>query len=146
MGGWDRQGRPVGEASSKAHFIQAGKVDSRLGDNEMTLVEAIESLATLAEEGTIYAAEPWARTSTAVVAREPEYGTLPPEAGEQGLKYFLEVFIARDFIEDWSASLDTVAPGSCLTLQDTAPVPGRHWLRYLAETRGWSAGASQHLE
>jgi hypothetical protein len=31
---------------------------------------------------------------------------MPPEAEWLNLKYFLEVFIARNFIEDWTANCD----------------------------------------
>lgn len=72
----------------------------------MTLIEAVQNLESLAQESTIYAAQPWTADSTAIVAPEPESGGLPPEAEKQALKYFLEVFIARDFLEDWSANLD----------------------------------------
>jgi len=37
---------------------------------------------------------------------EPEAGGMPPEAEWLNLKYFLEVFIARNFIEDWTANCD----------------------------------------
>ncbi len=72
----------------------------------MKLIEAVEQLENLDEESTIYAAEPWTVDSNALVAREPDQGGLPPDAETLGLKYFLEVFIARDFIQDWTANLD----------------------------------------
>ena len=71
----------------------------------MKLLEAVLDLETLDEESTIYAAEPWAEGSTVVIEREPANGGLPEEATKLGLKYFLEVFIARDFLEDWTANL-----------------------------------------
>ncbi len=72
----------------------------------MTLFEAIRDLDSLPEENTIYAAEPWTADSHAIIAYEPDTGGLPVEAQELGLQYFLEVFIARDFLEDWIGSLD----------------------------------------
>ena len=72
----------------------------------MTLIEAIENLGTLDEESTIYASEPWTAGSTTIVAPEPKDGGLPPDAAKLGLKYFLEIFIARDFLDDWVANLD----------------------------------------
>ena len=39
------------------------------------------------------------------MAHEPEAGGAPAEAKRLGLKYFLEVFIAREFIEGWIAKL-----------------------------------------
>jgi hypothetical protein len=44
--------------------------------------------------------------SEAIVAREPESAGLPVEAAQTGLSCFLEVFIARDFVEGWMANLD----------------------------------------
>jgi hypothetical protein len=72
----------------------------------MTLIQAVQNLETLNNESTIYAAQPWTANSVVIVAPEPESGGLPAEAEKQGLKYFLEVFIARDFLEDWKANLD----------------------------------------
>lgn len=71
----------------------------------MTLIEAIRDLESLDGDNTIYAAEPWTRNSSAIVAPEPVIGGLPPEVIKLGMKYFLEVFIARDFLEDWKSSL-----------------------------------------
>ncbi len=71
----------------------------------MKLIELIRDLESLDEEDTIYAAEPWNDDSEAIVAREPDAGGLPPEAERKGLKYFLEVFVARDFAADWSSEL-----------------------------------------
>jgi hypothetical protein len=75
----------------------------------MTLIDAVEQLGTLDEGSTIYASEPWTEDSTVIVAKEPNDGRLPPDAVEQKLKYFLEVFIARDFLDDWAASLPVEA-------------------------------------
>lgn len=71
----------------------------------MKLIEAVEQLDALDQESTIYASEPWTSESNALVALEPSDGGLPPAAEAVGLKYFLEVFIAREFIEGWLASL-----------------------------------------
>jgi hypothetical protein len=69
----------------------------------MTLLEITEKLGELNREHTIYAAKPWSTNSAAVVAEEPQHG-LPGAAAEQGMSYFLEVFIARDFLDDWQAT------------------------------------------
>lgn len=71
----------------------------------MKLIEAIRDLASLDEANTIYASEPWTPDSEVIVAPEPSSGGLPEEAKRLGLKYFLEVFIARDFLGGWSANL-----------------------------------------
>ena len=69
----------------------------------MTLIEAIRVLGSLDEHGTIYAAKPWTEHSRVIVAREPESRGLPTEAERLGLVYFIEVRVARDFLEDWVA-------------------------------------------
>jgi hypothetical protein len=72
----------------------------------MTLIEAIRDLGSFDGENTIYAAEPWNETSTVIIAPEPAAGGLPTEAAKLGLKYFIEVFIARDFLEGWTGNLE----------------------------------------
>jgi len=71
----------------------------------MTLIEAIGNLEKHDAEATIYATEPWRAESQAVVAFEPEEGGVPAEA--ENLSYFLEVFIAREFLEDWELTLES---------------------------------------
>ena len=72
----------------------------------MTLLETIRRLDSLDEESTIYAAEPWTADSQAIIAPEPDTGGLPAKAKKLGLAYFLEVFVARDFLEEWIGNLD----------------------------------------
>ena len=64
----------------------------------MCLGDAVESLGELDEDATIYAAEPWTSDSTAIIAYEPESGEVPAKAKELGLTYFLEVFLAQEFL------------------------------------------------
>lgn len=71
-----------------------------------TLLEVISELDEADREATIYASKPWTNESTALVAQEPESGGLPPEARDLNLDYFLEVFVASDFLEDWVANLN----------------------------------------
>jgi hypothetical protein len=70
-----------------------------------SLAAVVEQLTAFDNDDTIYASEPWTERSAAIVAREPEAGGLPPEAAGAGLKYFLEVSVAAEFIEGWIASL-----------------------------------------
>jgi len=72
----------------------------------MTLADVLGSFESFEAEDTIYAAEPWSKGSKAVVAHEPKTGGVPQEVQAQGMKYFLEVFVARDFLEDWKRTLD----------------------------------------
>jgi hypothetical protein len=55
----------------------------------VTLAEVVTQLEALDPGETIYAAKPWSADKRAVVALEPEDGSLPGEAAE--LEYFLEV-------------------------------------------------------
>lgn len=75
----------------------------------MTLLQVVGNLDSFDEDSTIYAAEPWTNRSQAIVAAEADGGDLPDEARQLGLKYFLEVFIAREFLEGWISTLDTKA-------------------------------------
>jgi hypothetical protein len=72
----------------------------------MNLLEAIRDLDSLDEGSTIWAAEPWTEDSEVVVEPEPDSGVPPPEARGLGLKYFLEVFLVRDFLQGWTRNLD----------------------------------------
>jgi hypothetical protein len=72
-----------------------------------TLGDAIGRLASLDQDATIYAAEPWSAKSAAMVAIEPDSGGIPEDAATRGLEYFLEVAVARDFLEGWESTLDS---------------------------------------
>jgi hypothetical protein len=66
-----------------------------------SLGEILRDLSAYDRELTIYAVKPWNESSVAVVARESDGGGLPAEADAIDAKYFLEIFIASDLIEDW---------------------------------------------
>jgi hypothetical protein len=70
-----------------------------------SLGEVIDTLFELEVEDTIYVSEPWTAHAQAIVAREPDSGGLPAEVSNAGMKYFLEVGIAQEFVKDWLASL-----------------------------------------
>ena len=72
----------------------------------VTLADVVERLIEFDNNDTIYASEPWTERSEAIVAREPAGSGLPPEAAAAGMKYFLEVSIASQFVEDWILSLN----------------------------------------
>lgn len=71
----------------------------------MTLTEIIRDLESFDNEGIICAAKPWTENSKAIVVVEPGAEQLPAEAENLGMEYFLEVFIARGFLEDCAAHL-----------------------------------------
>lgn len=81
------------------------------------LIELVERLDELDDEeaiNIIFAREPWTVDSDAMVVPDPDPDPdaepvpdqIPPEAAEAGMTYFLEVFIAREVAEGWTASLD----------------------------------------
>ena len=76
----------------------------------MTLREAVQRLAELDDDATIYvegAPESWTAASDAGVGVEDveaEVESLPPEA--EGRTYFLEVAIAKEILSGWTGNLD----------------------------------------
>jgi hypothetical protein len=70
----------------------------------MKLVEVVSNLASYDEELTIYAKEPWTCDSEAILAYESDAGGVPPEATGTGATYFIEVFIANEFLDGWRNS------------------------------------------
>jgi len=70
----------------------------------MKLIDVVRELDSFDGDATIYAVEPWTADSPAFVGTEPEDGGLPATASGQGMAYFLEVFIACDFLADWGAA------------------------------------------
>ena len=71
----------------------------------MKLIEAVRDLNSLNDEYTIYASEPWTEDSEVIIVPEPETGALPAEAEESGMHYFIEVFIAKEFLDGWMSNL-----------------------------------------
>lgn len=65
----------------------------------MNLSEILARLSEFNDEDTIYAKEPWSEDSEAMVVPEPADGSVPKEAEDNGLSYFIEVFIAKEFLE-----------------------------------------------
>ncbi len=69
----------------------------------MNLLQVISNLSDFDEDHTIYAEEPWSPDSEAMVRPEPEDGSVPGDASAKGLTYFIEVFLAKEFLHDWAA-------------------------------------------
>ena len=78
----------------------------RDGVNKMVLMDIICSLGKFSNDDTIYAEKPWAPDSVAIVETEPDEGNPPNSAINIQAEYFLEVFIADEFISGWLSSLD----------------------------------------
>jgi len=68
------------------------------------LIDIVANLESYDSELTIYAAKPWTCDSEAVVAAEPDQGGRPHEAESCGAEYFVEVLVAKEFLEGWIAS------------------------------------------
>lgn len=73
------------------------------------LVEIVAELAAHDDELTIYAKEPWTCDSETVVVREPDAGDRPAEATAIDASYFIEVFVAKEFLDGWRASQEPTA-------------------------------------
>jgi hypothetical protein len=65
-------------------------------------MDIVAKLRSLDRNATIYVAEPWTLRSEAEVELEDHADPLI----ERGLKYFIEVSIADDFVSDWESNLD----------------------------------------
>lgn len=71
----------------------------------MTLDEIVRRLDEFDPESTIFAATPWTSSSGAVLSMQPDPRQIPDEAKLLGLRYFMEVFVAQDFLADWESLL-----------------------------------------
>jgi hypothetical protein len=69
------------------------------------LIEVVANLASYDPEMTIYAPKPWSCDSDAIVAREPDGDGLPREAMGRHAAYFIEVFVAKEFLDGWTTSV-----------------------------------------
>ena len=68
----------------------------------MTLIEAVQQLAKFDDDLTIYARDPWGPSTEVKLAVEGSEEE--KKAKSVRLRYFLEVSIAREFLEDWRAT------------------------------------------
>ncbi len=66
-----------------------------------TLLDMARNLLDLDNEMTIYAAEPWTAESPAMLADQEDDQGYSSAAAKEGMTYFIEVFIAVDFLRDW---------------------------------------------
>lgn len=67
----------------------------------MKLLDIIHDISTFDQTWTIYARKPWSEMSAALVLPESDFKTPPKEAADNGMDYFLEIFIANEFLDDW---------------------------------------------
>lgn len=69
-----------------------------------TLLEIVKSINSFSENDTIYATNPWVLDSESIVIREPDNGVLPEEVIKNKMLYFLDISLAKDFINDFKKS------------------------------------------
>ncbi len=66
----------------------------------MTLSDAIRSLGAMQAEQIVCARPPWAPDSECVVVEPDERLAVPESVKRMGFRYFLEVGVAREVLED----------------------------------------------
>jgi hypothetical protein len=71
----------------------------------MKLIDVVGALVSFDRQNTIYASESWTPDCEATVA--PESAMPPVKLERLKMKYFLEVFIARDVLDDWTVSVES---------------------------------------
>ena len=67
----------------------------------MTLIDIINKLDDFDADDTIYVKRPWSFDSEAIVATEPDTGGIPSSAEKIDAEYFLEIFLAVEFLDGW---------------------------------------------
>jgi len=79
----------------------------------MTLLDLLASRHEWADDETIYVVEPWNCLAEALITNEDAIGTNPIIRSGQCYSYFLEGFIARNFLEELDASAKHVSKEAC---------------------------------
>lgn len=81
-------------------------------NNETKLIDIIRNLKDFDPYLTIYAQPSprgeWSEQSVAIVAQDVN-GYAPEQIAKRGFKYFLEIFITNEIIEDWIAIKKTTS-------------------------------------
>lgn len=72
----------------------------------MELIELLKQSDQWQDDATIYVARPWSSNAQAVLLRPSPDTTASVEQNGRRFDYFLEAFIARDFLDDFAASPD----------------------------------------
>ena len=75
--------------------------DMPYGENKMTLIDVINKLDSFDDDDNIYVKRPWKPESESIVAIDPDTGGIPIDAKKINAEYFLEIFIAAEFLEGW---------------------------------------------
>lgn len=67
----------------------------------MTLLDVVLEIDSFDESGTIYLSLPWTEASKAIVVIPSLAESTAVKANDCEFSYFLEIAIAREFLEDW---------------------------------------------
>jgi hypothetical protein len=73
----------------------------------MQLKEILHDLQTIDEDAVILAKRPWTLDSEAEVGRFDPGARIPTSVTDRGFAYFIEVHIAKEFLEDLGNGLPT---------------------------------------
>jgi hypothetical protein len=71
-----------------------------------SLKSLIDSIPSLDPEATIFAVEPWTHDTLATLIIEPPDVQLVETESRIGMKYFLEVTIAKELVQGWEKTLN----------------------------------------
>ncbi len=71
----------------------------------MKLIEVVKKLGDIDSALTIYTKKPWNVNSNCEVALVPDDGSYPQDIKINDLEYFIEIFIAKEFIDGWARNL-----------------------------------------
>lgn len=72
----------------------------------MNLLELVRTLSTQNDEAVIYIEDPNDKNSEIILIAEAEESTEPIVIGDKTYYYLIEVFLAKEFIEDWLLTLE----------------------------------------
>lgn len=103
---------------SGKYYIRMVTAGMPYGGNKMTLNDSINQLDSFDSDDALYVKKPWKPDSEVVVATEPDDGGVPDQAAKIDAEYFIEIFLAKEFLEDWLSNLDQKpsAQDRCLRL------------------------------
>jgi hypothetical protein len=68
----------------------------------MNLPDMVRDLDSLDRESAIYAVKPWAEGSEAILVSDSETGERIIYDRPNGMSYFIDITVARDFLEDFA--------------------------------------------
>ena len=109
---------------SGKYYIRMVTAGMPYGGNKMTLndiinqLDSFDNFDSFDSDDALYVKKPWKPDSEVVVATEPDDGGVPDQAAKINAEYFIEIFLAIEFLEDWLSNLDQKpsAQDRCLRL------------------------------